>query len=72
MSGRREVLSPPHCAAGAEVSWLRENVNGRGSSRLGVAHHRQGSVFRSMLGMGRTRTDTNDHVELAPGDGIYR
>jgi hypothetical protein len=45
--------------------------DGAGSSRVGVAHHGQRSVFRSMLGLGRTRTDTNDRAGLAPGDGIY-
>ena len=36
--------------------------DGTGSSRLGVAHHGQGSVFGSMLGLGRTAARIFDSV----------
>jgi DNA polymerase-3 subunit epsilon len=56
----------------AEVSWLRENVYGAGSGRVGIAHDGEESIFRSMLVLGRTRTATNNRAEFALAEDIYR
>jgi hypothetical protein len=38
----------------AEVAWLTSKCDGAGWLRLGVAHHGQRSILRSLLGLGRT------------------